>query len=205
MKNIIFDLDGTLSDTIKATAQAIREVGGKYNLPELTDERIRAAMGLADMEFYAFLFPGIQGLGQIGQEIDAIEEDAIRRIKAGMLFPGVAEMLEELHKAGHKLYIASTGNTDHVSATVVSAGIEQYFTKISCNRPEKISMVKELIAGSDKSNWLMVGDMFKDSEAAKGNGITALGAAFGYLKPKDHTLFDAILQKPCDIFTHIVE
>jgi len=203
MKNIIFDLDGTLSDTIKATAQAIREVGEKYNLPKLDDERIRAAMGLADMEFYAFLFPGVAGLGQIGQEIDTIEEDAIRRIKADMLFPGVAEMLDGLYKAGHKLYIASTGNNDHVSATLTSAGIERYFTKISCDRPEKVSMVRDLIIGGDKDDWLMVGDMYKDSEAAKGNGITALGAAFGYLNAKNYGLFDAILQRPGDIFEHV--
>ena len=205
MKSIIFDMDGTLSDTAKATAGAVEQVCIKNGLNPVPLERIYEAMGLADLEFYAHLYPGMtcEMLKKIGDEIEEIEESTIRKLGSDMLFKGVYGMLEALQKNGNDLYIASTGGDDHVEATLSASGVKMFFKKIYCGRPEKISMVKEIVSGSPTDNWIMIGDMYKDSEAAKTAGITALGAGFGYLKEKDRPLFAAVLDKPMDVFKYI--
>ena len=201
-RHIIFDLDGTLSDTAKATAIAIEEVCGKRNLPKVDYKRILSAMGLSDMEFCAHVFPDIplEDLPDIQVEVDSLEEQMIIQFGVDILFPGVDAMLSDLGNKGCCLYIASTGSKRHVDVTLKAGGIKDYFTGVSCGEPGKVMMVKNMIAGRDLEEWMMVGDMFKDSEAARGNNILALGAGFGYLSGEDHTLFDSILWEPGDIF-----
>ena len=48
---LLFDMDGTLVDTLKMTARAFDELSGDFGLPPLSEARIRAAIGLADPEF----------------------------------------------------------------------------------------------------------------------------------------------------------
>ena len=204
-KHIIFDMDGTLSDTARATLAAIQAVEKKYDLPTITIDNIRSAMGLAGMEFFGHIYPEVpaEKLAPAGDEIDALESEKIAEIGEKILFSGVAEMLESLKKDGYILYIASTGSEHHVEVTLQSSGIKKYFTGISCGKPEKISMVREIINDRNPSEFLMVGDMFKDSEAARGNNIRALGAAFGYLAKDDYGLFDAIIDKPMDVYDYL--
>ncbi|MCL2360234.1 MAG: HAD family hydrolase [Defluviitaleaceae bacterium] len=204
-KHIIFDMDGTLAATATATALAIGEAKKKYNLPAVTDYQIRDAMGLGGLEFYTKLFPALpeETLKKIEPEIDDHEDASIQKIGRAILFPGVYEMLNDLFESGHSLYIASTGSSRHVQVTLDAAEIKTFFTDIHCGELQKIDMVKRIIAGRDTRDWIMVGDMYKDSEAAHGNNILALGAGYGYLAKEDIELFDRVLEKPGDITNYL--
>jgi len=204
-KHIIFDLDGTLSDTAKATFAAVKEGTEIYGFPEVAYELILSAMGLPGLEFYSRLYPTVsrEELLTIEKQIDDAEERMIKSLGAKILFPGVYGMLDKLSNDGFCLYIASTGSKSHVYTTLKASGIERYFAEIHCGRPEKISMVKEIISGRDITEWAMIGDMFKDSEAARGNNILAIGAGFGYLAKEDESLFDYVISAPIDIYNHI--
>jgi phosphoglycolate phosphatase len=201
-KFIIFDMDGTLTATAKATGLAIDRVRKKFDLPNITDEDIRAAMGLGGLEFHEKLFPEKNKdiLIRIANEVEKWEEKNIKMIGRDILFPGVREMLLGLRERGCPLFIASTGSLRHVRNTLRTSGIMRLFTEIHCDEPQKVGMVKKIIANRDPDEFIMVGDMFKDAEAARGNGIFALGAGYGYLDIHDRDLFDAVIDKPGDIF-----
>ena len=205
IKRIIFDMDGTLSDTGKATLKAIETVKNRFNLPPVTYTDIQKAMGLAGLEFHRALFPDLPEdvLVNLEPAIDVLELDAVQGMGVEILFPGVSDMLAELWRAGCELHIASTGSKTHVHGTLEAAGIEAYFTGISCGEPAKVSMVRRIIADSNSQEWAMVGDMFKDSEAAKGNNILALGAGYGYLAKADYPLFDGVLNTTKDIWRYL--
>jgi len=204
-KHMIFDLDGTLSDTAKATSVAFDKMSKEKGLPEVTYDKIIAAMGLPDLEFYENVYPSLskEKLVEIFKEADALEEEMIITLGEDILFSDVKNMLINLKKKNCSLYIASTGSKSHVNATFTASGIKDIFTSVSCGEPEKISMVKKIIGNSDKNEWVMVGDMYKDSEAARKNSILALGAGFGYLSAVDQKLFDSILWKPEDIYHYL--
>ena len=134
---------------------------------------------------------------------NALESENITKIGRDILFRGVREMLETLREKGYPFFIASTGSTHHVSNTLKAAGITEWFTGIHCNEPQKKDMVRRIINGANPAEWAMLGDMFKDSEAARANGIFAIGAGYGYLHKKNHALFDAVIQQPHHIFHYL--
>ena len=204
-KHIIFDLDGTLSDTAKATSSAINEIAKRHNIPLVDYKLILEAMGLPGLEFYAHLYPDMpkEELLRIEPLVDDAEEQAIKQLGGEILFPGVYDMLAKLYKKGLQLYIASTGSKNHVQVTLEASGVGKFFSGVSCGQPTKISMLKNMVSGRDVNEWIMVGDMYKDSEAARASNMLALGAGFGYLTKQAESLFDYVLRKPEDIYDYL--
>jgi len=207
-KHFIFDMDGTLSDTGKATLKAIKIVEERYRdrypLPSIDESHIQNAMGIGGLDFYRCLYPTVPEdmLIALEPQVDLLEHEAVQAIGPDILFPGVLEMLAALLQGGYDLHIASTGSKTHVEGTLQAAGITSFFTSVSSDEPVKIDMVQRIISGTDTEDWAMIGDMFKDSEAARSNHILALGAGFGYLAKEDYALFDAVLHKPGDLLAY---
>lgn len=205
-KAIIFDMDGTLSNTAIATLAAYHMAAEKLPIPKVTIQQIENAMGLGGLEFHENVLPGtdIEILKKVEQFVDIQEDKNITELGKSILFDGVYEMLEKLFSEGYQLHIASTGNESHVMTTLNATDIKKFFTSINHSEPQKKDMVRKIITTygnpDEPGNWIMVGDMFKDSEAAHANNITAVGAAFGYLSEEDYSLFDVILDTPQDIF-----
>ncbi len=197
--NLIFDMDGTLADTAMATVPAIRMLCEEAGWDAPTEGDIRAAIGTPNPEFYYRLFPALdrEAVFAFGQRVEAAEEDWVRRIGADMLFPGVRAMLDALAQQGVPMHIASTGDTAHVEAVLGSAGIKGLFQSIHCHEPEKAAMVGRIVGDGSRGRWAMVGDRDKDYQAARANGIMALGAGFGYCE--DEAEWDAVFQTPGDL------
>ncbi|MDR2305074.1 MAG: HAD family hydrolase [Treponema sp.] len=217
-KHFIFDMDGTLSDTAKATSIACNEAAKKLGLPPFPVEQVKAAMGYPGLEYYHVLLGNVKPALNIGsgikrsftqelllafqKETDLGEALEIQRIGKGMLFPGVEEILEELKDLEVELYIASTGRPDHINLLLDVTGIRSFFKSICCGRSRKVEMTGEIIrtAGASFSeDWLFVGDRHIDAEAAKGNGILAVGAGYGYCLEEERELFDIIAESPGDL------
>ena len=194
-----------MADTAKVTVAAFDEVIKKHKLPKLTYDQIRDTIGIGGLDFYSRLYPlqPKEILIDFAREVENLEKIKTRALGEKILFPGISELLSDLSKNGYCLYIASTGDTEHVHTTLSSGKIEHLFTGISCNEPEKISMVNQIIAGRDVNEWVMVGDRSKDSDAAKANNILSLGAGFGYLNKEDYKLFNAVLAKPDDLYYYL--
>lgn len=201
IKNIIFDMDGTLADTSKVSSVALRQYAPEFGLKKLTDEKIKKAIGYANPEFYHHLFPREDQykLLQFAQKVEEYEKVIIKQLGDKLLFPHIMRLLHCLKENGCKLYVASTGSPEHVDAVLKNAGIIAMFDQIFCNKPEKILMVKAIINDTPKKGWVMVGDKQKDSEAAQNNNILSVGAAYGYCVPEEYNCFDFIIQKPFDI------
>jgi phosphoglycolate phosphatase-like HAD superfamily hydrolase len=54
---VVFDMDGTLVDTMRLTAPAFADLAAGFGLAPLPEARIRGAIGLADEQFYRALYP----------------------------------------------------------------------------------------------------------------------------------------------------
>ncbi len=201
IRSLIFDMDGTLADTLQATAPALSEVSPRYGLPPLAMETVREAIGFANPEFYYRLYPESDHarLRALGGEVERLEETYIRRLGEAMLFPGVRQMLDRLIALGVALHVASTGDPAHVDVVLRSAGILPLFRSVHCGESAKERMVGEILGASDRSEWAMVGDRKKDVDAARANGIPVIGAGFGYVERTEQALFDRVADSPADI------
>ena len=203
---VIFDLDGTLSNSALLTMTALKNILPARGLPIPSEETVKIAMGHATPEFYYILFPDYSRdmAVSIGDLVEQGELHALLSFDGNLLFEGCLELLTCLKANGLRLCIASTGTSDHVFPILNTAGITDFFDMVSCGRPDKTEMLRELIdeaidkTGGDKSGCIMVGDMKKDYESARANGILSVGACYGYCK-KESANFDLYIDAPLDL------
>lgn len=203
----IFDLDGTLIDTNVMTAQAFREFTGAHGLPMPPVNVIRDAIGLQDMYFYRAIFPDAreEQLAALSRDVERREGEIGAALGPAILFPGVADMLDDLRAQGVRLCLASTGSEVHVRDMLAAAGVRDRFELIRCDAPDKEAMTAGILRDLVGVRAVFVGDTQKDVAAARSNGIPVFGAGFGYVKPGERALFDAVADTPEQLTAMILE
>ena len=194
----IFDMDGTLIDTNRMTAQAFRKFTGRHGLPMPPVNVIRDAIGLHDLFFYRAIFPDApeEQLAGLSRDVERREGKIGMALGPGILFPGVADMLDALRARGVRLCLASTGSTVHVRDMLAAAGIADRFEMVRCDAPDKETMTAELLRALGGVRAVFVGDTDKDVAAARANGLRVFGAGFGYVKAAERARFDAVADTP---------
>ena len=183
-KTILFDLDGTLTDSgegiINCAALALERLG----LPVPTREKMRVFVGppLRDT-FVRFGVPE-------DRTDEAIRIYRSRYIPTGMFentpYPGVEALLETLKNEGYTLYVA-TSKPEEMSVTILERfGLAPYFDRIcgastDTSRSTKDAVIAYLLEHSGaKEDMSMVGDTKYDVLGAKVHGIPAIGVSWGY-------------------------
>jgi HAD superfamily hydrolase (TIGR01549 family) len=163
-------------------------------------DAIRRATGHATPEFYYILFPDHNRdlVYNVGMLVEEEEQKIIPLLCDKLLFEGCRELLIHLKKRGINLYIASTGEKNHVYSILNQTGIIDFFNTISCGLPDKTEMLRKIIDNSEKNGCVMVGDMKKDYEAAQTNGIVSVGACYGYCI-RESSEFDLYIHSPLDL------
>ena len=200
-KNLIcavFDMDGTLADTSLITIPACIQAAGEYNCEAPTPEAIQGAIGIGGLDFYRRLFPSFDDakLEEIAERIFELEKENTRKLGAGLLFPGIAELLNKLTEMGTTLAIASTGETAHVESILGSTGIKPLFASIKCNSNNKAAMLEELLNEYKNHTLYMIGDKPKDSDSARANGIYSIGVGYGFSTDEELAGFDTVAGSP---------
>ena len=201
---VIFDLDGTLSNSAVIAVEACKRVFPDYGFPVPDIDAIKRATGHANPEFYYLLLPDHDKdtVSRAGIQVELEEKHVISSLGDNLLFPECRELLERLKEKGIRLCIASLGDKEHVLTILNDTGIIDFFETVLYAQPgkteDKTEMLRELIGESDKSGCVMVGDMKKDYEAARLNGIVSAGACYGYCK-EDISEFDFYIHSPLEL------
>lgn len=188
-KTILFDLDGTLTDSgegiINCAALALRH----FNLPVPDRETMRAFVGPPlHASFIRFGVPE-------DQAEEAIRIYRSRYIPIGKFentpYPGIAELLQKLRAQGHKLYVA-TSKPEQMSIEILEHfDLAKYFTLIcgaslDQSRNSKDTVIAYLLAQAETDGEIiMVGDTAFDVLGAKAHGIPTIGVSWGYGKVED--------------------
>ncbi len=185
--NFIFDLDGTLVDSLPGIAAALvaafESIG--RTLPEAN---LRAEIGPPISVIARRLAPSLTDL-----ETLAIEQ-AYRPLyddhhwSLTTLFPGVGATLHTLNRRGHSLFLLT--NKPRVPAVRIleHLGLSHLFTDLytrDCATPSfasKTLMLEALVAhhSLDPAASILVGDTAEDGEAAHANSIPFVFVTYGY-------------------------
>ncbi|MGD0346036.1 MAG: HAD hydrolase-like protein [Terracidiphilus sp.] len=201
---LIFDLDGTLTDSKPGILGCLREV---------LDARKMSDCGPLDR----FIGPPVEQWSEellphgSAEDRAALASDyraCYDRVgwSNNSIFPGVAELLAQLDSGGFPLYVC-TSKHEHFAVRILEHfGIAQYFTAIYGDRIDYASHSKsDLLArilnqhGIDRTQAWMVGDRSFDIEAAQANGIRCLAAAWGYGTPEECAQADAVAATPAEV------
>lgn len=183
-KSILFDLDGTLTDSGEGIINCAILALEHFGCPIPSREALRVFVGPPLHE--SFIKHGVP-------EDKAEEAVAIYRsryIPIGKYentpYPGIRELLERLQAEGHKLYVA-TSKPESMSVDILEHfDLAKYFTKIcgasmDTSRTNKDAVIAYLLneCGAQE-NAVMVGDTAFDVLGAKVHGIPTIGVSWGY-------------------------
>ena len=188
-KSILFDLDGTLTDSGEGIINCASLALEHFGLPVPSREAMRVFVGPPLSETF-------QKFGVPADKVDeAIAVYRSRYIPIGKFentpYPGIRELLETLQQHGHKLYVA-TSKPEGMSVDILEHfDLARYFIRIcgaamDMSRNSKEAVIAYLLreCGED-TNTVMVGDTTFDVIGSKAHGIPCIGVSWGYGKASD--------------------
>lgn len=194
-KLVIFDLDGTLLNTIADLAKSTNRALSQLGFP------------IHDTDAYKlFVGNGIDIMFRRALPEEARTEENVCRMRELFLpyynehnrdetapYPGIIELITELHEKGVKTAVAS--NKYHFGAVEV---IRSYFSNVKFDvvfghregyRPKPDpSIVFDILAScgiTDKSSVLYVGDTSIDMQTAKNANVASVAVTWGFRSEKE--------------------
>lgn len=189
VKTILFDLDGTLTDSAEGIINCCYLAFEYFGIPLPDREAMRVFVGPPLHEtFVKFGIPE-------DQADKAVEVFRSRYLTIGKFenapYPGIAELLETLKSHGHKLYIATSKPESLALEITKKFGLYQYFDLICgatmdrsrVNKDDVIAYLLQQAGSAD--NMIMVGDTHFDVEGAAAHGIPTIGVSWGYGEVQD--------------------
>lgn len=180
--NILFDLDGTLTDSGKGIINCAIAALEHFGLPVPERNALRVFVGPPLRDSFA----------KFGVPADKIDEAIAvyrkRYVSVGKFenfpYPGIREMLEELKSQGHRLFVA-TSKPEHMAIEIL-----KHFELASCfeiicgatpddSRSRKEDVIAYLLDHIGRGG-IMVGDTIFDVNGAKENHLLPIAVTWGY-------------------------
>ena len=186
---ILFDLDGTLTDSGEGIINCAVMTLERFGLPVPSREEMRVFVGP----------PLTQSFAKYGVPEEKVDEAVAiyrsRYVPIGAYentpYPGIRELLEQLIADGFRLYVA-TSKPEGMSIKILEHfDLAKYFTKICGAATDRSRNTKEAVIAylmeetGEKENMIMVGDTIYDVMGAKSLGIPCIGVSWGYGETKD--------------------
>ena len=185
--NIIFDFDGTITDSREDIAGAQLWVLARLGVNDITKDRLFPHIGKTLQETFSIILP--PALHNRIPEAIRLYSDYYppRSLVTTTLFPGVRETLEELVRRGRRLAVASTKRGTGIRRATGHFAITDLFVQLqgSDNIPYKPDpFIVNKIMSDQKwkaESTLMVGDTAQDIEAGRNAGVATCGVTYGSL------------------------
>lgn len=184
--NVIFDLDGTLTDSGPGIKNSLRYTLNHYGLPMETEEGLNRYVGpplLISFQKYMG-FSKEQAKAAITVYRQYFTQKGMFENK---VYEGVIPMLETLKAKGKRLFIATGKPTVYTLQILEHFGLTQYFDRvcgIGLDESDmgKDELISQVITGEnlDPNTCIMVGDREFDILGANVVGIPAIGVTYGY-------------------------
>lgn len=187
-KAILFDLDGTLTESGEGITKSVQYALEKIGKPESDLEKLKVFVGPPLMEMF-------MKYAQIDKETaeKAVEYYRERYSVTGIfenkVYPGIEEMLARLQKKGYLLAVASSKPEFYVRQILDHFGLTQYFVEIGGSemdgrRTNKTEVIEEVLRrmklDKHREQVIMVGDKEHDVLGARKSGLACVAVSYGY-------------------------
>ena len=210
---IIFDIDGTLIDSVDLHARAWQETFARHGI-ETTFEAVRGQIGKGSDQLMPVFVPKDM-LDKKGDEIEKERGEYFRDKYLPLVepFPQVRELFERLLADGKRIVLASSGSREDVDDFKKLARIDDLIESDTTaddaekSKPEPDIFLAALgkLGDPDKATVLVVGDTPYDAEAATKAGLRTVGVLCGGFPEADLRAAGcvAIFRDPADLLARI--
>ena len=190
---------------------AFRGALSDYDLPIPDDQRLRTYVG--PPLWYSF-----SDLGYEGKLLAHLVSGYRARYQAHYLdpepFPGVIELLHDLHRAGIPLATATSKQAPMALAQMEHLGLSEVFDVIAGATPDpassKATVIREALTrlearGVDTSHPVIIGDSIWDVRGAQEAGIPVIGVGWGYATEDGLDEADAVCETVEELRSFILD
>lgn len=187
-KLFIFDLDGTLIDSIHDLAYSINYTLRTMNLRECTTDEVRNAVGMGVSKLMLDLLP--EGAKDRLQEAltHLLPHYNIHCSSQTHIYEGVHEYLEKL-SSDTNIFVALLTNKPEIPTHIILRNLKMndYFDLViggdtlSERKPQPTGILHAMeYFGVSKESTVMIGDSRPDIDAARAAGVRSVGICGGY-------------------------
>lgn len=210
IKAVIFDFDGTLSNTIYSIQYFANKVLEKYGLKTADTETFKKFVGDGAKILIRRLLTN-SGAPSTGEFADKILKEYNESYDNNPLYlvrpyNGICEMLNALENMGVKTAILSNKPHDTVCKIAASVFESFNFDAVYGQRsgipvkpdPTSVNMITEEL-GVTPEECLYVGDTSTDMQTGRNAGIFTIGVLWGFRNREDLVAADVIVETPSEI------
>jgi phosphoglycolate phosphatase len=206
----VFDLDGTLLDTLDDLADSMNRVLARQGLPAHETPRYRYFVGDGLRKMVERVLPGDERSPETVERLMAAMRDEYGRHWADKTRPyvGIAEMLDGLTQRGIRMSVLSNKPDEFTKLCVERLLAGRRFEVVRGVVPGgpvkpdpagAIAISREMGVPADRFFYL--GDTATDMRTARAAGMYAVGALWGF---RDHTELlesgaSAVARQPADV------
>jgi HAD superfamily hydrolase (TIGR01509 family) len=212
IKAVIFDIDGTLIDSVDLHAKAWVEAFMHFG-HEIAFQDLRSQIGKGGDQILNGLLPP-EVIEQRSEEIKDFRADLFKRryLPQVRAFPGVRQLFEHIRAAGQRAVLASSGNADEVEQYKEIAGIADLIDSAASSDdaerskpfPDIFQAALAKLQGLSSDEAVVIGDTPYDAEAARNAQMKSIGVLSGGFP--EQALRDAgciaIYRGPEDLLQH---
>lgn len=184
--NLLWDLDGTLIDSMPIIAESLNKTLAESNLPTKPIAEMRPLIGPELGSILSMLLKT-----ENAEEIDTAKAIYRRFYKQEMVnspvFDGIERVLQHFQSIGFTQYVATAKLQVYGEEILQALGIRRYFAAVygsyeDGHLGDKVQLLKHLVVEENlqPARTIMIGDTLYDMEAARANNLTAVAVAWGY-------------------------
>lgn len=185
--HILFDLDGTLTNPRLGIGNSIKYALRQMQIDGYSNEILERFVGPPLQDSFKNLF----GLNEQNTEL-AVEHFRTyfgeRGLYENIPYPGISELLEELHFSGRRIYVVTSKLEKYAKTIIHHFEFDRYVDDlIGAEATGKHSGKGQLITGLMERNRIlpsssvvMIGDTHYDMTGAKENEISSIAVGYGF-------------------------
>jgi len=202
---VLWDVDGTIADASPGILPRITEVLTSLGRTPPAPEDLRHWIGPPMLESFE-----VRGMLSPAEAVEAVRHYRELAARDGYaasvdLYPGVPELLHELHAAGIPQATASTKPENQVFAILTHYGLTECFAAISgaCADANVLDTKADVLgraldrlsaAGVDTSRPVLIGDRHHDVEGAAAFDIPVIFVRWGFGHPGEEEGARAVVE-----------
>lgn len=186
-KLIVFDLDGTLINSIPDLTDAVNHIRSIFGLSLLSEGDVTVLVGDGAKKLVEDALPGFSQKEQQKGLDCFLSYNLNHIIDKTRLYPGAIEALKTLKEMGCTLAVASNKSELHCKEILRLLEVDHYFSAVlgaesAAERKPSPAPIFHLMQqfGVSNSETVMVGDSVNDIKSGKSAGVLTIGCEFGY-------------------------